>query len=40
MIYRLGRMSDEEHAGPLLPSKPGREGHLNKQQLSNSSSTN
>jgi hypothetical protein len=25
-------MSDEEHAGSLLPSKPGREGHLNKQQ--------
>jgi hypothetical protein len=33
-------MSDEEHAGILATLKPGREGHLNKQQLSNSSSTN
>jgi hypothetical protein len=34
IIYRLGRMSDEEHAGILATlAKPGREGHLNKQQL-------
>jgi hypothetical protein len=24
IIYRLGRMSDEEHAGSLLPSQAGK----------------